>query len=86
MKVVYTALFGNYEELKEPAIITPGWQYICYTDQPIKSNTWQIIKEDAGVNPQLTARWFKIMHWIDWEQSIWIDAAFKINGLEYVLG
>lgn len=80
MKVIYTALFGNYEELKEPTVITPGWKYICYTDQDISSNTWEVVKVDLkGFEPQLMARYYKIMEWVDWEYSIWIDASFIID-------
>jgi hypothetical protein len=79
MKVCYTALFGNYENLKEPIFTTPGWKYICYTDQDLSSNVWEIKKVSLnGFNPQLLARYFKIMEWVDWEQSIWIDASFVI--------
>jgi len=78
-KVCYTAVFSDYEELKEPSIITPGWDYICFTDQPLKSDVWQIRKMDCIDTPQRTARWVKIMGWIDWEFSMWIDASFQIN-------
>ena len=79
MKVCYTALFGDYEELKEPAIITPGWRYVCFTDQQLTSATWEIIPKEVIDTPQRTARWFKIMGWIDWEFSMWIDASFLIK-------
>jgi hypothetical protein len=80
MNVCYTALFGNYEELKEPTVITPGWEYICYTDQPLKSKVWQI-KHVAVPNgqEQKMARYYKIMEWVDWERSIWVDASFRID-------
>lgn len=79
-KVIYTALFGNYEELKEPKKITPGWQYICFTDQPIVSKMWEIRKVDIKDEcPRRIARYFKIMEWVDWQKSIWIDASFIID-------
>lgn len=79
-KVIYTALFGNYEELKEPKVVTPGWRYICYTDQPLTSKIWEIRKVDLnGEDPRRLARYFKIMEWVDWKQSIWIDASFIIG-------
>jgi len=80
-KICYTAIFGDYEELKTPAIIPDGWRFICYTDQPLQSDVWEIVHTPVpdGINPQRLARWYKIMHWIDWEFSIWIDASFQIN-------
>jgi hypothetical protein len=79
MKVIYTALFSNYEELKEPTVITPGWQYICYTDQPLTSKVWKIIPTILHDTPLRMARYYKVMEWVDWEQSIWIDASFRID-------
>lgn len=79
MKIIYTCLFSAYEELKEPTIISKGWKYICYTDQPVKSNIWEIVQIKLIEPPQIAARWYKIMHWIDWQYSMWVDAAFQIN-------
>lgn len=82
MKTIYTAIFGNYDDLKEPLIITPGWQYICFTDQTLESKTWQIIhREVLPEGQQRTARYYKIMfhRHIETEFSMWIDASFIIN-------
>lgn len=84
MKICYTAIFGDhkgqpYDDLKEPTVITPGWKYICFTDQSLTSDIWEIRKMDVFEDPQRTARWVKIMAWVDWEYSMWIDAAFQIN-------
>ncbi len=89
-KVIFTALFGNYEELKEPSVITPGWRYICFTDQPITSDIWEIVPTGVyGLNvdkiptwsPRLAARYTKILHPIiaETDQSIWVDASFRID-------
>lgn len=78
-KICYTAIFSDYEDLKEPTVITPGWKYVCFTDQPLTSNVWQIVHKDVIDTPRRTARWFKIMGWIDWEYSMWVDASFQIN-------
>lgn len=81
-KTVYTAIFGPYDDLKDPLVITPGWQYICYTDQPLQSDVWKI--EHREMLPEgacRTARYYKIMfhRHIETELSIWIDASFQIN-------
>lgn len=80
MNVCYTALFGNYEDLKTPTVITPGWKYICYTDQPVTSTVWEIkpVEQNPRYSPQLTARYFKLMEWTEWSKSIWVDASFII--------
>jgi hypothetical protein len=62
-KVIYTAIFGPYEELKEPTVITPGWKYICFTDQPLKSNVWNVnqVKHGDLLSSQRRARQYKIL-------------------------
>lgn len=46
-KCIYTFIIGNYDNLKEPRVYTPGWDYICVTDNPnLKSDVWQIIQID----------------------------------------
>ena len=79
VKICYTAIFSDYDDLKEPTVVTPGWRYICFTDQPLVSSVWEVVRRDVMLAPRLTARWFKIMGWVDWEYSMWIDAAFQIN-------
>ncbi len=44
-KVVYTVIIGDYDDLKEPEIISPGFDYICFTDRDdLHSSTWKIRK------------------------------------------
>lgn len=73
---IYTAIFGPYEELKRPLVITPGWEYICYTDQPFKSDVWEVRQAQAG-DPQRTARGYKILNPDNYE--MWVDGSFVIN-------
>lgn len=82
MKTCYTALFGQYEELKEPSVISDGWQYIVFTDQPLKSDIWKVIQvPQHAAGPIRTARYYKLMfhHHIETEFSMWVDASFQIN-------
>lgn len=81
MKVCYSCLFSDYEEVKPPKVITPGWQYIMFADQPITSDIWEIrqVKDVETFGAQLLARFYKIMEWVDWEYSIWLDASFQID-------
>lgn len=79
-RVIYTCLFSNYEEVKEPKIVTHGWKYILFTDQNLVSNGWEVRKVDLnGFDPQLMARYYKIMEWVDWKESMWIDGSFVID-------
>lgn len=78
---VYTAIISQYEDLKEPTIITPGWRYICYTDQILTSPVWEIKQVDVNMDPQRMARYIKIMFhkFVYSEYSLWLDASFQIN-------
>jgi len=83
MKVVYTAIIGNYEDLKEPAVISEGWEYFCFTDQPLQSKVWKIIPiSSTELSNQRLARKIKILPHVflpDSEFTFWLDASFQIN-------
>ena len=84
MKTLYTAIFGNYDDLKEPLkdSYVKGWKLVCFTDQEIQSKHWQIVRMPVmNCGPAKTARYYKIMFHkhIQSEFSMWIDATFYIN-------
>jgi len=80
---IYTVIIGNYDDLKEPFIITPGWKYVCFTDQDFKSNVWEIRKVECikKLGNIKTARYYKIMgpSLIEDEFTIFVDGTFFIN-------
>ena len=78
---VFTALIGNYEDLKTPTVITPNWRYICFTDQVITSTVWEIKQLNVHLEPQRMARYVKInFHkFVGSEFSLWLDASFRID-------
>ncbi len=39
--VIYTVITNQYDTLKEPKFVTPGWKYICFSDAPIESKVWE---------------------------------------------
>lgn len=79
---IYTAIFSPYDILKEPRVVTPGWKYICFTDQDVTSKVWEIRKAKVlPEGPQRTARKYKILfhRYIDDQYSIYVDGSFLIN-------
>ena len=51
-KAVYNVITGGYDELHDPKIITPGWDYICFTDNNnLRSEIWDIrvIEKDPNL-------------------------------------
>lgn len=82
MKTCYTAIFGQYDELKDPFIVSEGWRYICYTDQDFKSDIWEVRKVPVmACGDQKTARFYKINFHeaVEDTYSIWVDGTFFIN-------
>ena len=83
--VVYTAIFGDYENLLEPKFINEDLDYICFTDNPnLKSNFWEIkLVDNPNLDNVRKARKVKILpheYVKEYDYSIWVDAGFQIIG------
>ncbi len=97
-KACYTAIFSNYEDLKDPVQgsyfirdgdnkkevpFHEGFDFYCFTDQPLVSNVWKIIQiTDYNLSPQRMARQVKLLpHKFlpEYEFTFWLDASFQIN-------
>lgn len=79
-KVIFTAIFNNYDTLKEPTITTPGWDYVCFTDDiKLKSKTWIMIYME-NIQPK-EERKLKILNpvYSQTDLSIWVDGSIQIN-------
>ena len=65
-KCVYCSITGNYDNLHEPTIITPGWDYICFTNNSkMKSKCWDIrfINDDKNIgNKKLSRKFWRLPH------------------------
>tara|TARA_R100001509_G_scaffold21481_1_gene11258 strand:- start:8236 stop:8922 length:687 start_codon:yes stop_codon:yes gene_type:complete len=85
-KVIYTAIFGDYDNLHEPEVIPPGFDFICFTDCDFKKEdtVWDIRKvtpiyQDSTRN----ARKYKILahrYLSEYDFSLWIDGNKIIVG------
>jgi len=75
--VVYTAIFGNYDTLRDQPR-NPRVVYRCYGDIPQPSSTWKFVAQKRKQPTiQLDARLYKIIsqHIVtDCWYSIWLDA------------
>ena len=83
--VVYSAITGNYDVVKEPKYVNPNLDYILFTNNPdIKSDTWkgvQVSNEEQLDNVRL-ARKIKIMGHLylsGYDYSIWVDGKLEIT-------
>ncbi len=90
MKIcLYTAIFGDYETLKNPVKID-GLDYICFTDNPnLKSNDWKIIyvNKNNDVYPGLEYKKIKCLsheYLPEYDYTIWLDANFNVTDINYL--
>lgn len=76
-KVVYTVILGKYK-LNEPLVKNKGWEYICFTDQNLKSKTWKIVKAKSG---KKESRKIKIMShmFFDYDICLYLDSKFVVK-------
>lgn len=83
--VVYTAIFGGYDALLDPAIVEDGVDYVCFTDDPtLNSDIWNVVLV-SGVyrDHRRTAKAFKILPHVwfqNYDFSVWIDGRLHIQG------
>jgi len=86
-KIIFTFIFEGYDVLKEPAVVTPGWDYFCMSDTGIYSNIWQPInlaKKLSHINcPKRKASLLKIEHYkyipYDYDVCITLDGSMLLN-------
>ena len=83
--VVYTAISGNYDELRQPKNVSENCDYVCFTDnEKIKSDFWKIRPfPDSGLDKVRKCRELKILPhklFSDYDVSIWIDGNIDIIG------
>ena len=90
--VVYTAIFGDKDDLKEPPMKLEGCDLVCFTDnQYLKSKAFDIrVYPSINSDPVRCARMFKVLpHWFftGYEYSLWIDACvlFKRGDIQELI-
>lgn len=81
--VVYTALNGNCDGLREDQFETNTADFFVFTTDNVKSNVWQIKPFYAPfVDPILNSKMFKVLPWqyfSDYDYSIYIDGTIAIK-------
>ncbi|HBT81629.1 TPA: hypothetical protein DEB04_02835 [Candidatus Giovannonibacteria bacterium] len=83
--VIYTAIFGSYDELQEPAALPPDCDFICFTDKPQKSKHWQIRIMGMPVPGDLTRsnRRIKMLaheYFPEYKYSVYVDGNVLVRG------
>jgi hypothetical protein len=82
--VVYTSIFGGYDNLIQDHFELPGVDFLCFTDCEFTSTTWQVRKAlPMYTDPNRNAKKYKVLphrYLSDYDYSIWIDGNIKIVG------
>lgn len=81
--VVYTALFGDYDDLQSPPNDTNGCDFICFTDQNLHIPGWKMIFVPSQNNSSLMMnRQYKMLphkYLKQYDQSLYVDSNIKIT-------
>lgn len=74
---IYTAIFGKKDDLLTPLVVPANCDYICFTDQPLHSNIWDVRYVPRPLSdPTRSARRYKILaheYLPEYDLSMWID-------------
>lgn len=81
--VVYTAITGNYDSLKDPLFKSDNLTYVCITNnREIKSKIWNMeYIKNSSMDHVYLARHIKMnphVYFQDFETSIWVDGKYQI--------
>lgn len=86
--VIYTVLFGNYDDLKEPLYVTPNCDYYILTNQQVKTDSvWKkypiekFQEQTKGFSNLEKARFFKLhphLLFPEYKYSMFIDANLQM--------
>ena len=82
-KVIFTALTGNYDALKQPVVVRDDWDYICFTDREGQDGVWQFRRIPFEGNDLVRGRQVKMQpHLVlpEYSVSLWMDANIRIAG------
>lgn len=79
--IVYTTVFGETDKLQEPQVDSKA-RFVCFTDQPISSDRWEIIRKPKSFTPKRLCREMKLQPHVvfpDADKTLWIDANCRLT-------
>ena len=92
--IVYSAIYGDYDALKQPANQDADCEFVCFTDAklPARVGAWHIVRSDLDrdAHPRLRAKRYKLLsHQFfpngRWKPAIWsrarnLDLSIWVDG------
>ncbi len=84
--VVFMAVAGPYDDLKEPLIVSDSADYVIFTDQPVPDDSiWQKRGFDYfNADTPRMARFIKLhphVYFPNYDWAIWVDANLQLNAM-----
>ena len=80
--VIYTAIFGEYDTLRNPRCNMPSCDFVCFTDDPLlRSDVWDVRHVNTGNDRARSNRQFKMLphtHFPEYAVSIYIDGNIQV--------
>ncbi|MBD3320193.1 MAG: DUF616 domain-containing protein [Chitinivibrionales bacterium] len=85
--IIFTFIFGDYDSLKDPLVVTPGWDYYCISDRGIGSDIWKPVNVANKLRhiacPKRKASLLKIEHFKyippEYDICITLDGSMVLN-------
>lgn len=84
--VIYTCITGDYDRLVDPSVVSPDFDYICFTDKPTNVKVWQIrpipdeLKGLSKVKQHKIVKISPHKYLPEYEESLYIDGSIDIVG------
>lgn len=80
--VVATAIFGGYDRLRTPPVVSDDLRYVCFTDEDQECDPWEVQVVDPGLDDRrLNAFHCKILahRYLQEECVLWIDGNKRLS-------
>jgi hypothetical protein len=78
--IVYTTAIGRTDPLHEPACQS-GWRFVCFTDKPLRSKRWEVVKVPKSGTPSRECRRIKLRPHVAFPDAgitLWMDCNFTL--------
>lgn len=80
MLTIATAIFGPGFRLYDPAETFNGCRFVCFTDQPLKSKAWKIVRQSHKLTPRRSNRHVKtLLHRYVDGPTLYVDSEFRLT-------
>lgn len=79
--IVYTTVLGPTDRLEEQ-VHRGNARFVCFTDQPIRSATWELVRMSVQDRPKRACRRLKLLPHVTFPGepvTLWMDCCFRLK-------